>query len=391
MAMLGAFDYSYWAKPLATDFSLFMSLNIPLLKLAYGHGISALRSAQTLFVGVCLSFLLWSTTLAAASDIYTAKVTLSETVTETEAINEALLSVITELTGSVNSRQIQVVQQALQSAEDYVSHIATLKQDDDQPVLQIRFDQAAIDQLLRQAGLPIWGTERANLIAWLVIEKQGLQEVISDDGHEEAVVLRQQAEIRGIPLVLPLMDLTDQSSVSMSDIGGRFWQPIEEASQRYQAQGIIIGRIYQTIDSYWHAQGQLNLPDGIEAWQLQAAELDILLSNLTEKVAVMLVQRYALQTDSHTNNQLLLQVQGVADLQSYADLLRVLASVSSVTDVSLVSLQGNTVQLRVTHQGQAKKLLLSLQLESRLTLLDGQQANAYSASQSAHTAYYQWQ
>lgn len=391
MAMLGAFDYSYWAKPLATDFSLFMSLNIPLLKLAYGHGISALRSAQTLFVGVCLSFLLWSTTLAAASDIYTAKVTLSETVTETEAINEALLSVITELTGSVNSRQIQVVQQALQSAEDYVSHIATLKQDDDQPVLQIRFDQAAIDQLLRQAGLPIWGTERANLIAWLVIEKQGLQEVISDDGHEEAVVLRQQAEIRGIPLVLPLMDLTDQSSVSMSDIGGRFWQPIEEASQRYQAQGIIIGRIYQTIDSYWHAQGQLNLPDGIEAWQLQAAELDILLSNLTEKVAVMLVQRYALQTDSHTNNQLLLQVQGVADLQSYADLLRVLASVSSVTDVSLVSLQGDTVQLRVTHQGQAKKLLLSLQLESRLTLLDGQQANAYSASQSAHTAYYQWQ
>lgn len=328
---------------------------------------------------------------SANTDIYVAKVALNASVTEQQAIAQAFVQVVTELTGSVASQQAPVIKQAQQTAADYVSHIATLQLDEDRQFLQIRFDQQALDYLLRQAGLPIWSGERANLIAWLVIERQGMQEVIGDDGHAEALMLHQQSELRGIPLLLPLMDLTDQSQVSVSDIGGRFWQPIEQASQRYQAQGIIIGRIYQTIDSYWHAQGQLKLPDGTEAWQLEAPQLDLLLGQLTEQLGAMLVQRYALQTDTNNRGQLLLQVQGITSLTAYADLLQLLGAISSVSKVQLVSLQADTLLLKVTHQGEAKKLLLSLELESRLALLDGQQANAYSASQSAHTAYYVWQ
>lgn len=334
---------------------------------------------------------MWPHAAHGNTDIYIAEVELNAEVTETEAINVAFVQVITELTGSAASQHHGVIQEAQQKAQQYVSHLATKKLDDEQQVLEVRFDQSALDQLLSQAGLPIWGAERANLIAWLVIERQGMQEVISDDGHEEALLLRQHTEQRGIPLVLPLMDLTDQSQVSISDIGGRFWQPIVEASQRYQAQGIVIGRVYQTIDSYWHGQGQLKLPDGTEPWQLDAADLDSLIAALAENIGAMLVKRYALQTDSSSSSQLFVQVEGVDDLQAYADMVTVLTSVSSVTDVAVVSLQGNTVLLKVTHQGEAKKLLLSLELESRLALLDGQQANAYSASQSAHTAFYIWQ
>lgn len=391
MAMLSAFDYSYWRKLSDTYIYLYMSVISPLFQHHCERAERPLTSLYLALLGFTLAMVMWPHTANANTDIYTAEVELNADVTEAEAINAAFVQVITELTGSASSQQHDVIQVAQQQAQQYVSHIATMKLDDEQQVLQIRFDQAAVDQLLSQAGLPIWGAERANLIAWLVIERQGMQEVISDDGHEEALLLRQHTELRGIPLVLPLMDLTDQSQVSISDIGGRFWQPIVEASQRYQAQGIVIGRVFQTIDSYWHGQGQLKLPDGTEPWQLNAPDLDSLISGLAESIGAMLVKRYALQTDSNTSNQLYLQVQGVGDLQAYADLLRVLATVSSVTDVAVVSLQGDTVLLQVTHQGAAKKLLLSLELESRLALLDGQQANAYSASQSAHTAFYIWQ
>lgn len=387
MAMLNAFDYSYWRTPLDLLIVIFMSVKSVFLKPIYNTIRSAVFTSLTAAIGLAAM----SPMAIAADEFYTAKVDVTDTLEESQAIGQAFLQVITELTGSTASQNNAVIKQSLQSAQEYVSHIATLQQDDEQQVLQIRFDQVAVNQLLSQAGLPIWGGERANLIAWLVIERQGMQEMIGDDGHQEAVLLRQQTELRGIPLLLPLMDLTDQSLVSISDIGGRFWQPIEQASQRYQAQGIVIGRIYQTIDGYWHGQGQLNLPDGTDSWSMDAAELDELIAHLAEQLGAMLVKRYALQTDSRNSGQLFVQVQGVGDLQSYADLQSVLAAVSSVTGVTLESLQGDTVLLKVTHQGEAKKLLLSLELESRLALLDGQQANAYSASQSAHTAYYVWQ
>lgn len=387
MAMLSAFDYSYWRTPLDLLIVIFMSVKSVFLKPIY----NTIRSAVFTSLAAAIALVAMSPMAIAAADFYTAKVNVTDTLEESQAIGQAFVQVITELTGSTDSQNNAVIKQSLQSAQEYVSHIATLQQDDEQQVLQIRFDHVAVNQLLSQAGLPIWGGERANLIAWLVIEKQGMQEMIGDDGHQAAVLLRQQTELRGIPLLLPLMDLTDQSLVSISDIGGRFWQPIEQASQRYQSQGIVIGRIYQTIDGYWHGQGQLSLPDGTDAWSLEAAELDGLIANLAEQLGAMLVKRYALLTDSRNSGQLFVQVQGVGDLQSYADLRSVLAAVSSVTGVTLESLQGDTVLLKVTHQGEAKKLLLSLELESRLALLDGQQANAYSASQSAHTAYYVWQ
>jgi hypothetical protein len=388
--MLDAFDYSYWRTPLDTYIYYFMSLNSRYLNFyidSRKHGLAQLLASLMALVIIALAPL----QVKADTDIYMAEIEVVDDVSESDAINAAFVQVITALTGSTNSRNNALIKQGLLSAEEFVSHLASTQREDEQPVLQVRFDQVAVDQLLTQAGLPIWGAERANLLAWLVIERQGMQELIGDDDDEAAVLLRQHTELRGIPLVLPLMDLTDQSQVSISDIGGRFWQPIVEASQRYQAQGIVIGRVYQTIDGYWHGQGQLKLPDGTETWQLQAAELKVMLARLSEELGGMLVQRYALQTDSNSSSQLFVQVQRVGELQAYADLLKVLAEVSSVTDVKVVSLHGDTVLLRVTHQGEAKKLLLGLELESRLALLDGQQANAYSASQSAHTAYYVWQ
>lgn len=388
--MLDAFDYSYWRTPLDTYICYFMSLNSPHLndcRESRKHGFSQLLAPLMVLVIMVLA----PVDVKAEADIYTAEIEVLENVSESDAINTAFVQVITALTGSTNSRNNGLIKQALSNAEQFVSHLASMQREDDQPMLQVRFDQVAVDHLLTQAGLPIWGAERANLIAWLVIERQGMQELIGDDDDEAALLLRQHTELRGIPLLLPLMDLTDQSQVGISDIGGRFWQPIVEASQRYQAQGIVIGRIYQSIDGYWHGQGQLKLPDGTETWQLQAAELETMLARLAETLGAMLVQRYALQTDSNSSNQLFVQVQQVGDLQAYADLLKVLATVSSVTEVNVVSLHGDTLLLKVTHQGEAKKLLLSLELESRLALLDGQQANAYSASQSAHTAYYVWQ
>lgn len=388
--MLDAFDYSYWRTPLNTYICYFMSSKFPYL---YFYRASCQQGLSQLLASLMALLIMVAAPLAvkAEADIYMAEIEVVDNVSESDAINAAFVEVITALTGSTSSRHNGLIKQALSNAEEFVSHLASMQRSDDQPMLQVRFDQVAVDQLLSQAGLPIWGAERANLIAWLVIERQGMQELIGDDDDEAARLLRQHTELRGIPLLLPLMDLTDQSQVSMSDIGGRFWQPIVEASQRYQAQGIVIGRVYQSIDGYWHGQGQLKLPDGIETWQLQAAELETMLARLAETLGAMLVQRYALQTDSNSSNQLFVQVQQVGDLQAYADLLKVLATVSSVTDVNVVSLHGDTLLLKVTHQGEAKKLLLSLELESRLALLDGQQANAYSASQSAHTAYYVWQ
>ena len=51
------------------------------------------------------------------------------------------------------------------------------------------------------------------------------------------------ADKRGLPLAFPLLDTTDLQGVTFSDIWGGFDERIINASKRYDANSILIGRI----------------------------------------------------------------------------------------------------------------------------------------------------
>ena len=57
--------------------------------------------------------------------------------------------------------------------------------------------------------------------------------------------LKQTAKERGVPLSLPLMDLTDNVNISTYDVWGRFVEPLRKASTRYGVDNIIGARVYR--------------------------------------------------------------------------------------------------------------------------------------------------
>ena len=327
-----------------------------------------------------------------AADLYMAKVPLlSDSDTDLkQAKSQAMALMITRLTGQKASLRAPAVKTALSNADNYISQLSrTTDAESQQVMIQIGFDQVSVNELLRRSSQPIWASKRANILAWLVFEEMGFQEIIADGSLQASDVIQQEAESRGLPLVLPLMDLTDQLVITTSDIWGNFDEVINAASERYQPHGLLVGRIFRNADNLWQGQGQIQLASSNIDWKLGAQSLDELVILIVENLGQELSLRFALTNDTSVEQESMLHISGVKDLRAYDELQKVLMEVASITHASLHSLQGEKMQIIVTHQGSRDNLLINLGLQSRLQLLDGQAVSTYSANNSL-LAYYSW-
>ncbi|HCH24031.1 MAG TPA: hypothetical protein DE179_07015 [Oceanospirillaceae bacterium] len=350
---------------------------------------AALRRTIVLCL-MLLSGCVSSVTLAA--DLYVAEVPLlSDSDSHVkQAKSQAMALMITRLTGQKASLKSPAVKSALGQADTYISQISRKTNVESQQVqLKLGFDKASVNQLLRRSGMPIWAAKRANMLVWLVIEEHGIQEIIADGYLAASDVLQKEADARGLPLVLPLMDLTDQLVIGPSDVWGNFDEVIDAASARYQPHGLLLGRIFKNADNLWQGQGQIQFSANQIDWKLAAQTPDDLMTLIVENLGQELSRRFALTNDATAQQESLLHISGVNNLQAYNELKQSLMDVASITHIRLHSLQADKLQIMVSHQGSQDNLLISLGLQPRLQLLDGQTVNPYSAANSL-LAYYSW-
>ena len=141
----------------------------------------------------------------------------------------------------------------------------------DEGDLWVSFDQNAVDEVLVGSGLPIWGGERPAVLMLLAMDLGGGRRSVLAAEDEvpdpETVALREsvteQAELRGLPFVLPLMDAQDRSVVSFTDLWGGFDQVLLAAAQRYDVDAVLLGRFrYDEPDRI-----RWTLFEGEESWR----------------------------------------------------------------------------------------------------------------------------
>ena len=88
--------------------------------------------------------------------------------------------------------------------------------------LTLRFDPARVDRLLRQANEPVWGLRRPLVLLWWVDERNGSRQLMGEStAAEQWQQLSAAAVRRGLPLMLPLMDLDDSMAVASADLQER--------------------------------------------------------------------------------------------------------------------------------------------------------------------------
>ena len=204
--------------------------------------------------------------------------------------------------------------------------------------LWARFDSRALDALIQEAGLPIWGKTRPSMLMWLAVEDpSGRYLVGAEDSPTVTNVLHGTADGRGLPFVVPLMDLVDRSLIRVSDVWAGFPDKILQASDRYRADTVLLARIYQVNAIEWEARWRLFIDGAPHDWVLRNEALDTLLIQGLNQAVDVVATRFS-QTASEVSEAVIDVV--VNDIRTLGDYARTLAYLQSLDGVSRVDVNG---------------------------------------------------
>jgi uncharacterized protein len=291
------------------------------------------------------------------------------------AAAQGLLIVLSRLTGLSSVPRGPEIVAAMENPDAYYNRFAFVTREQTaagpQRNLRVTFQPAAIQGLLGRAQLPVWWSKRPNVLVWLVLDNFGEREVLSSTSdHPLVAALQERARLRGLPLVLPLMDLDDNLAVSPADVWGKVGQSLDTAALRYDADLVLIGRISVNRDRVISGQpyrgdwevwlGDQPLVDNFtnaSAQSVAERAVDMLANRLAEQFAVLprplQVQR--------------LSVTGLDSAAGYAEFMAYLERLEFVERVAVTGLSASAVNIAVASRAETAQLEMLLTQEGRLT------------------------
>jgi len=297
------------------------------------------------------------------TSLYTAQVPLDheEDNPRARAYEIALADVLMRVSGSELSADTEMVELLFPNPASYVVQFRPAADD----TLWVSFDGDAIEKVLRQAGQTVWSSDRPLTLVWMAVDwGRGKREIISADdpqrSRDEARsidrnrLLRQRvldtAEQRGLPIVFPLLDTTDLQNVSFSDIWGGFDEAVIQASQRYEANSILVGRIRP-------ASGQRNrwsfYFSGEERTWSGGPELVI------SQVADLLAAEFAISGDARVES-IDLTIAGIHSVEDYGSVQNILSELTLIESFAIAEVDGDRIRYRVEVLGGVDRLSRAL-------------------------------
>jgi len=285
-----------------------------------------------------------------------------DTAARDAALGVALQQVVVRLTGSSAALQSAAGADLLKDPGRFAEQFRfnELPATDTQPgqlKLWVQFDGVSLSRELREAGLPYWGAERPDVLAWVAVDDSGQRYLLSETGGQAAAEpLKQAARRRGLPLTLPLLDLEDQRGVAFTDVWGGFLGRVEAASQRYNPQVIVTARLERDRpNGEWRTDWQLVDQGTRQNWSSRAATLEAAVNGGVADVAQWLAQRYAVMATQAGVRTLV--VDNVRSLGDYAKLSRYLASLSPVDRVDVLRVADQEVEFSLSLSADERNLL----------------------------------
>ena len=344
-------------------------------------------------------------------DLYQASVTINSqnSSDRANAIKKALAAVMIKVGGEKSVLENDVIKKSLKNYNAFLTQyryqqkllqITDEQGNNKQLFLVASFNAAKINQLFQEANLPLWGSLRPQVLLWL-IDEQGLSRSIISNSSASNLpfIVNEFSSQRGLPIMMPLMDLTDTNQIQVSDVWGRFQQPIKKASERYNAEAIAVMRISnsslveqdlsftdnentkptdcgllcvqpQKINNGYVVDWSLldwSVIEGQQKFskQYQGADSHLLLSQALADITEQIYKRYALSTSSQ--NEFVIEVANVDSLAAYVDIFNFLNNLSSVKTVTLQSAKGSVRRFNLQLLGSTDALLASLKLNDKLT------------------------
>ncbi|WP_165840057.1 DUF2066 domain-containing protein [Motiliproteus coralliicola] len=297
-----------------------------------------------------------------------------------ELVSQALAQVLVKVSGRRDVTRQAAIEAAMGEANRYIQQFSyqqtnrPLPTDDGREVLahrlKIDFERTLINQLLSDAGLRPLGTIRPGVLVWLLEERNGQREFIGDEEDPAFLAMKSRAVERGLPVFRPLLDLQDQQALSSGDAWGFFTDSIRRASSRYQADSVLVGRLYRSGGgwrSQWlllKGQGQRFNFDG------EGSVLQNHLGSAVDQAADLLFVDFVASTDDLDPGAVLLEIDQVNSIESYFEINRYLSDLPAVKQVKLQQLDQDRLQLQLRIDGTIGQLRGALGLNKHLQPLE---------------------
>ncbi|MCJ8322185.1 MAG: DUF2066 domain-containing protein [Colwellia sp.] len=338
-------------------------------------------------------------------DLYQAKVPVSSQAPSkrSAALKKAMQAVLIKVGGQVSVLKNDAIKRAVKNHRLYVSQYSYSREEIRQSplsksnnasnkiteslVLLASFDENKINKLLKDSGLALWGSLRPEVLLWLIEEDKFSRQILSESSHSNyPLIVANAAQSRGLPVVMPLMDFTDSTNISMSDLWGRFSLPVNKASQRYSADAIVVIRVSNSsllaesekqADCRPLCDTSVNSEPVVLDWtlfdsngvqsskqQYQGNNSELLLAKALSDITDVIYQSYALS--ANTEQEMIIDVVNIDSIGTYVSLTQFLKELSSVNSVELLSAQGSNRRFNLKLIGSKMTLLSSLKLDNKL-------------------------
>ncbi|MGF6125556.1 hypothetical protein QF019_000745 [Pseudomonas frederiksbergensis] len=266
-----------------------------------------------------------------------------------QATQEALDTLVLRLTGDPKAAQSPGLAAIRKDPQQIISQYGF---DAGPPeVLKVDFDPATTEQALRRAGLSLWGANRPSILGWWLNDSAEGSSLVGD-GQASAAPLRRAAQHRGLPLRLPLADLSEQLVATAPNLEGTDAAPLRGASERYNADALLAVHAREE-GGQWQAKWHLWLGDQKEAGTVQGADQAAVADAVMLAVAERMAPRFVVKAGA--SSEQLLEVQGM-NLERYAALGRLLDPFGA----RLVSVDGDRILFRVNGSAEQLRSQLSL-------------------------------
>ncbi|MDR2876793.1 MAG: DUF2066 domain-containing protein [Chromatiales bacterium] len=316
------------------------------------------------------------------ADLYQAEVPVRGQ-TEAErgaALAKALEAVLVKVTGERSIASSPGVADALRQPMAYVQQYLYLPLPAPQAaaeanappytqLMRVRFDAQAISRLQQQTGLPMWGKERPTTLIWIAVDDAGERYLLSaDDERGLREQIASDASRRGVPVLLPLLDLEDQSALLFSDVWGNFAENVQRASVRYQVPGVAVGRLLHERGGMWSVRWSLYHDGEIEQWTLPASSPAAAITAGIDGIADFLAAHYARAESPEGGQYADIAVAGVSGLADYERTMGYLAHLDQIRALQVLAVEGDNVRFRARLGGDARGLARTIAFGKTLAL-----------------------
>lgn len=316
------------------------------------------------------------------SGLYSAEVPVAgaNAGSRTKGFRKALEQVLIKVAGSGEVLEKPQAEPILEKASRYALRYS-YEEKEEQPAdengedadagglyLTAEFDGAALEQAMHAAGLPVWGANRPTTLVWLGVQSGGERFIVSEDGDSDVRKrLHRAADERGVPLILPLMDLEDRRRVEYADIRGGFTENLLDAAGRYDAAVVMIGALQELRSGEWTAKWSVHREGSASDWNERGTSLTGALRSGVHGLADILAEQYAFSSvPGGMDDEYVIAVDRLATLDDYAGVLNLLNRFVFVRRAMPVHVEADRMMFRVRMSGRLSELERALTLSNRL-------------------------